>query len=335
MDSLSQLVLGSAVGMAVMGRHTAVWKAALWGGIAGTLPDLDVFYDYGDAVRNMTFHRSATHSLFLLTLFAPFLAALVAWVQKEQALFKRWLVAMWLVLITHTLLDAFTIYGTQLLYPVSDHPFGVGSMFIVDPIYTLPLLIGVIVALSFKRFTGLKWNALALCFSCGYLAWSVFAQAHVERIVMAQLSPQDHASAKFFVTPTPLNTIAWRVVVVHEQSYSEGFYSFFDSDRAIQFDKFVHQPRLLDELQTNWAVQRMAWFAHGFYSLREVNQQAVLTDLRMGQEPNYVFSFALAKREGAAWKEMQPAEVGNRAASTKALPWLWVRIKGQDVPPPR
>ena len=158
MDSLSQLVLGAACGIAVMGRRTAVWKAALWGGIAGTLPDLDVLYDYGDAVSNMTFHRSASHSLIVLTLCAPLLAVLPAWLHKGRALFKHWLLAMWLALVTHPLLDNFTIYGTQLLWPLTEHPFGIGSMFIVDPIYTLPLLMGVIVAVTFKQFAGLRWN---------------------------------------------------------------------------------------------------------------------------------------------------------------------------------
>ena len=71
MDSVTQLALGAAVGVAVMGRRTAVWKAALWGGIAGTLPDLDVFIDHGDALRNMTMHRGASHALFWLALASP------------------------------------------------------------------------------------------------------------------------------------------------------------------------------------------------------------------------------------------------------------------------
>ncbi len=64
MDSLSQIALGAAVGMAAMGRRTALWKAALWGGVCGTLPDLDAFIDHGDPVRNMTFHRAESHALF-------------------------------------------------------------------------------------------------------------------------------------------------------------------------------------------------------------------------------------------------------------------------------
>ena len=58
MDSLSQIALGSAVAIGVMGRRTAVWKAATWGAIAGTLPDLDVVIDHGDALLNMVLHHA-------------------------------------------------------------------------------------------------------------------------------------------------------------------------------------------------------------------------------------------------------------------------------------
>lgn len=317
--------------MAVMGRRTAVWKAALWGGMAGTLPDLDAFINYGDAVRNMTYHRAESHGLFYLTLVAPLLAWLASKLHSEAKLFKRWCVALWLALFTHPLLDTFTIYGTQLLQPFSEYPFAIGSMFIIDPLYTLPLLFGLVAALFMKQFAGLRWNAAALGLSCAYLAWSVAAQAHVERIVRAQVGE----NAVFFATPTPLNTVAWRIVVMNEESYSEGFYSFFDKDQKIRFDDFPHDPELINQLTGNWAAQRMAWFTHGFYGLRDVKGQAVLTDLRMGQEPDYVFRFALAQRDGSAWKTITPQAVGSRGDTAKLLPWLWARIKGQDVAPPR
>ena len=331
MDSLTQLVLGAACGVAVMGRRTAVWKAALWGGICGTLPDLDAFIDFGDPVRDMTYHRAESHGLFYLTLLAPLMAWLASKVHGEAALFKRWCAALWLALFTHPLLDTLTIYGTQLLQPFSDYPFGIGSMFIIDPLYTLPLLFGLVAALSMKQFAGLRWNAVALGLSCVYLAWSVAAQAHVARIVRSQVG----ADALFFVTPTPLNTIAWRIVVMRDNVYSEGFYSFFDEDRNIRFDEFPNQSALMKELKGNWAAQRMAWFTHGFYALREVNDQVILADLRMGQEPDYVFQFAIAQRDGSSWKAITPQQAGSRSDAAKLLPWLWARIKGQDISPPR
>jgi inner membrane protein len=75
MDSLSQFALGAAVAVALVGRRTAVWKAALWGGVVGTLPDLDALVDHGDAVRNMVLHRAETHAIFWQTLASVPLAA--------------------------------------------------------------------------------------------------------------------------------------------------------------------------------------------------------------------------------------------------------------------
>lgn len=148
MDSVSQIALGAAVGVATMGRRTAPWKAALWGGLCGTLPDLDALIDHGDAVSNMTLHRAETHALFWLTLASPVLAGLAAVLARERDRFGRWWLATWLVLVTHPLLDAMTVYGTQLALPFSDWPWGVGSVFIIDPLYTLPLLIGLAVSLA-------------------------------------------------------------------------------------------------------------------------------------------------------------------------------------------
>lgn len=65
MDSLSQVVLGASVGGAVMGR-TLGRSALLSGALLGTLPDLDVLIDYGDAVANFTEHRGFSHSLLVL-----------------------------------------------------------------------------------------------------------------------------------------------------------------------------------------------------------------------------------------------------------------------------
>ena len=191
MDSLTQIALGSAVGVAVMGRRTAVWKAALWGAVAGTLPDLDAFIDHGDAILNMTRHRAESHALLFLTLFSPLLAWAVARLHGEMALFKRWTLALWLVLITHPLLDAMTVYGTQLLLPFTNHPYGVGSVFIIDPAYTLPLIVGVVAALRLNHAArGLRWNALGLVLSTAYLAWSVFAQGHIDQVARASLRAQ-------------------------------------------------------------------------------------------------------------------------------------------------
>lgn len=340
MDSLSQLALGGAISVAVMGRRTAVWKAALWGGVAGTLPDLDTFINFGDAVSNMVYHRGQSHSLFNLTLLAPLMAWAVSRVHGQRELFTRWWLAMWLALVTHPLLDYFTVYGTQLLQPFSDYPFGLGSMFIIDPLYTLPLVIGIVVALVRKQFAGLRWNAWALAVSCLYLGWSVVAQQIVKGVVEDDLAARGITNAKFLVTPAPLNTVLWRVVVMRPDGYEEGFYSLLDKQRQIQFDAFPSNDKLTAELAANVHVQRMAAFTHGFFKMQAQSGKAVLTDLRMDQEPNFAFSFALAERppgtsETTSWQTITPVAVGGRNDAEKLLSWLWPRMLGQPLPPPR
>jgi inner membrane protein len=334
-DSLSQIVLGSAIGVAVMGRRTAVWKAALWGGVCGTLPDLDALIDFGDAVRNMTYHRAESHGLFYLTLLSPVMAWIASRVHREPALFKRWWLALWLALFTHPILDTFTIYGTQVLQPFSEEPYGIGSIFIIDPLYTAPLLVGVVAALSLRKHAGLGANAAGLGVSTLYLAWSVAVQAHVLNVAKESLAASGQPSAKMFATPSPFNTILWRVVVMRENGFDEGFYSLFDRERKIRFDRFANDEALYRNLRNEWSVARMAWFTRGFFKMEERDGKAILSDLRMGQEPNYVFTFALAARQSPNFAAITPVAVGTRGDIAKGLAWIWARLKGNDVPPPR
>jgi inner membrane protein len=332
MDSLSQIALGAAVGVAVMGRRTALWKAAAWGAVAGTLPDLDVLIDHGNPVHNMVLHRAETHAPFWLTLFSLPFAAAIARLHGEWAQWKRWWLAMWLVLVTHPLLDAMTIYGTQLLLPWSDRPLGLGSIFIIDGLYTIPLLVGTGIALARQR---LAPNLIGLALSTGYLGWSAVAQAHVQQVATATLAAQGIAAERVLVTPTPFNTIAWRVVAMQRDHYLEGFYSLLDKQPTIAFDRFDRGAGLEAELTAVDALQRIKAFSNGFYALREDGRTVLISDLRMGQEPVYIFTFAIAERASPPRALAVPVQVGARPDIGRAGPWLWRRIQGEAVAPPR
>jgi inner membrane protein len=332
MDSLSQMALGAAVGVAVMGRRTALWKSAAWGALAGTLPDLDVFIDHGDAIANMVLHRAETHSLFWLTLFSLPLAAAVARWHGEWPLWKRWWLVFWLALITHPLLDTMTVYGTQLALPFTNRPFGVGSVFIIDPLYTLPLLAGTGITLATTR---LRANTLGLVLSTAYLAWGYGAQQHVHSVARDALTRQGLVAERVLVTPTAFNSIAWRVVVMQREHYFEGFYSLLDQERAIRFDRFDRGAPLEADVAAIAGYQRIRDFSHGFYALRQEGPSVVISDLRMGQEPAYTFSFAIAERASPAKALPVPEQVGTRPDLGKFLPWLWRRIGGDPSAPPR
>ncbi|MGY8904946.1 MAG: metal-dependent hydrolase [Burkholderiales bacterium] len=335
MDSLSQLVLGAAVGVAVMGRRTALWKAALWGGICGTLPDLDAFVDQGDAIRNMTLHRAHSHALFYLTLLSLPLAAAIARLHRQWQELRYWWLAVWLALITHPLLDWMTVYGTQLGRPFTTEPFGLGSIFIIDPLYTLPLLVGVVAALRLPVARALRWNTAGLVLSTSYLLWSALVQQHVTGIARQALAAQGLSSTQLLVTPTPLNTVAWRILAISPDGYHEGFYALTDASQAVTFTRFARGQELAPVLAGNAGAQSLAAFSHGFYKLSEKAGQVYITDLRMGQEPHYLFQFRVAQRNGVAYEPLPPQQQGMRTPLGPGFRWLGRRILGEPVEPPR
>jgi inner membrane protein len=336
MDSLSQLALGAAVSVAVMGRRTAVWKAALWGAVAGTLPDLDVLIDQGDVIRNMVLHRAESHSLFWLTLFSLPFAALVARLHGEWCLLRRWWLAIWLVLMTHPLLDAMTVYGTQLALPFSNYPFGVGSIFIIDLLYTLPLLVGLVWVLATRGGRrGLMVNSVGLLLSTAYLAWSFAAQQQVTQIARASLVQQGITVEHLLVTPTPFNTVLWRVEAIAGDDYHEGFYSLLGKQATIVFDRFPRGNSLGAELQDIEGVQRLVAFTKGFYKLEQRGSRLLISDLRMGQEPNYSFTFAVAERRSPLLVLAEPEQIPVTFDIPRSLDWLWRRALGEPLAPPR
>lgn len=327
------MALGAAVSVAVVGRRMPVWKAAAIGAAFGTLPDLDVVIDYGDPIRNMTFHRAESHALFWLTLVTPLAAWLSARLTGMADSFRLWCLNIWLILITHTLLDAMTVYGTQLLLPFSDMPLGMASIFIIDPLYTLPLLIGLFWAIRWRGERGLNANRNGLIVSTLYLCWTVLAQQYVSGIAERSLADKGIEAQHRLVTPTPFNTLIWRVLVITPTGYAEGFYSLLDGDRPIQFDHFPRGIHHFEELQDNWETARMAWFSHGFFAMSEQDGEVRITDLRMGQQPDYVFSFAVARRDSSGLQPMVPVSRPARVGVGRGFRWLGRRLLDADTAP--
>lgn len=297
MDSVTQITLGAAVGEAVLGRKVG-YRAALWGGICGTLPDLDSFIPYQDAVATVTFHRSYSHSLIVLALLTPLLAWLIQKIHSQTAVYRqRWFLLVYLVFATHVLLDAATVYGTQLFWPLSNYPFSGSALFIIDPSYTLPLVIGVLAALilSRQRNTGHYINFAGIVLSTLYVGWAFAAKTHVEMRLAASLDKQGIAQTVTHTAPTAFNTILWRCLVMDEHGYYEGFYSILDDNDDIEFRHYPSETSLLNGIDAHWPVQRLKWFTHGLYSVARSGDGVIMTDLRMGLEPNYGFRYQVAE----------------------------------------
>ena len=207
MDSITQAVLGASVTEAVM-QNKVGRKASLWGVIIGTLPDLDVYLPLGNAVKQFTFHRAESHAFFYMLLATPLLAWLIMKIHPKTKDRKiRWVAAVFLALITHSLLDGFTVYGTQMFLPFSNYPVGWSSVFIIDPLYTFPILFGVLAFFIFRKKPklGIRLNRIGLAVSSLYLIWSLGANAYVSSVVARSMDNQNITVSQTLIGPTPMN----------------------------------------------------------------------------------------------------------------------------------
>lgn len=323
MDSVTQLLLGASVTAAIAPpqyRRAAV----LIGAALGTLPDLDVLIDHGGDVWNFTDHRSWSHSLLVLPIVALVLWGLLlaAWRGAREHRW-RWLAAFQLALLSHPVLDAFTVYGTQLFWPLSTPPVSIGSIFIIDPAYSLPLLVGVVAALGWgPRPKAGFWLGLGLLLSQAYLAWTWIVQQQIRDAVVADMAEEGIPDTKVLVTPTPFNSLMWRIVAAYPSGdYGEGFWSLLDPKPSLRMLIFQGNPHLLAPLADAAEVERLRWFTQGFLAAEEVDGRIVAKDLRMGVEGAYVFRFAVGERRDG---EIVPME------TPQQMPWPrrdWAKIR--------
>jgi inner membrane protein len=342
MDSLTQIVLGGTVAaVAVPGAHRR--RAAVAGALLATLPDLDSLpmkWLGADVVTLVTWHRGPSHSLPVLLLIGWLVwCVLRACWAPVRAAPARWLAAIWLTLLTHPLLDAFTVYGTQLWWPWPTPPVMWSSIFIIDPGYTLALLVAFIAILVVgARPVGLRFLVAGLTLSSAYLGWSLLAKHRVERAAHEALAAMGQADAPRFSVPMPFNTVLWRVVVMTPQGMLEGYRSLWADSGMMRFAPHAGDTAALQSLASTPPVARLLWFSRGFMKAQAEHNQLVLSDLRMGMEPAYTFQYAIAERASAdaPWQAITPVAVTRPVDPAPALRASWQRLLHEpppDAPP--
>ncbi len=343
MDSLSQIVLGASVQGAALGKYQGR-KAYLYGAILGTLPDLDVLISYPDPISDMTYHRSFSHSLFVLTAVGLAGAWLISryhhW--RDMPLpysTRRLALAMTLVLTTHPILDSFTVYGTQLFWPLQEPlqmtPISIASVFIIDPLYTLPLLIAVIVGLIkgcklavFKTGLLMSCQRLAvwmLLISSSYLLLGLGLKYHAQSKAKQTLKAANIHTTRIKTMPVLPMILMWRTVAEdNEHRLIEIRGSALDS-RLPEY-RYLTQYDNAQTLRANLPAQsrpyaqRLDWFSGHWTGYRvqmlpaastsDAAEQLVVDDLRMMAGDTAFFSFVLAEKanDNAQWKAITPID---------------------------
>jgi inner membrane protein len=179
---------------------------------------------------------------------------------------------------------------------------------------------------------------IALALSSLYLGWSVLAQQRVERIarqvLFAEADPNQHH--QLLALPSAFNTLLWRVLVREQGGYREAYFSLLRDGEPGPWRHFSSADQLGPALQGHWAYERLVWFTRGYYAIRNEAGDVIVTDLRMGSEPAYVFSFVVAHIDASG----QVTPIASEQQSPMrplgdALAWILTRVvtPGHAMPP--
>jgi inner membrane protein len=327
MDSLTQIVLGAAVGEAVLGKKVGN-KAMLWGAIAGTIPDLDVLFKlFLDAVTSNELHRGFSHSLLFSLLFSPLLGGFTYRLyQKKIATWKAWSQLFFWALFTHPLLDAHTTWGTQLFWPL-DLRLSFKNIFVVDPLYTLPFLFFLLWAMCTTRGTvkRARRNRLGLVVSSLYMVLTLVFKVWTFQIFQKSLEEQSIAYLEIQTKPTPLNSVLWSATVATEEAYLIGYASLLDRSSNIKFVRFEKNHELLGGLKSHSLVKRLIRLSQGWYTIEERDGKLYFNDLRFGlmgiteETSRFVFAYELFFDNGELKAKETPKAYGEIKPMLRAL----------------
>lgn len=305
MDSLTQIVLGAAVGEFFLGKKIGN-RAALYGGIIGTIPDLDVVVGkFLDPITAVEIHRGFSHSLIFFILFAPILGFVITKIERKiHVSFKDATLMAFIALFTHALLDAFTTWGTQIFWPFGER-IAWKTIFVIDPLYTLPFLTLLILALRLPKtlVKRRKYNNLGLIISSSYLLLSVIAKNAAESKFEAALNSQNIKYSRIIVKPAPLNIILWNANVETADGYLLADFSFFDTEQ-ISFDYIPSGIEHISDIQNAEMIDRLRKIAEGWYVITVEGDKRFFNDLRFGMlnedvsKPEFIFKYEIITDNG-------------------------------------
>ena len=118
------------------------------------------------------------------------------------------------------MLDMFTNYGTQFFWPL-DTRITFNTVFVIDPLYTLPFLACLLCTLFLKRENPKRYkiNLIGIVYSCIYLLWGVIIKltvlAHTDKV----FSKENISVSRNMVTPMPLTSFYWYTLGEDESTF--------------------------------------------------------------------------------------------------------------------
>jgi inner membrane protein len=336
MDPLTQGALGASLPQSCVDRRHAV-SAALLGFVAGMAADLDVLIRSDtDPLLFLEFHRQFTHSLVFIPVGGLLCAAVLHTLfgRRRGLRFRQSWLFCTLGYATHALLDACTTYGTMLLWPFSEQRFAWNTISIIDPLFTLPLLAGVV--LTARKKTRL-YVRLALGWACFYMALGLWQRNTAEEMGYALAAERGHTPLRLEAKPSFANILVWKVVYETDDRYFVDAVRaglsprVFPGDSALKLDLARDMPWLDLASQQARDIERFRWFSNGYIARDPIYSNRVI-DIRYSMIPNEVDPlWSIELRPGAALEEHVAYRV-HRDAGPDRLGTMWRMVTGAQAP---
>lgn len=342
MDSITQATLGAAVGH-VCWQNKFGRKALIAGAMLGTLPDLDVvLYPFLNEVQRLYWHRGESHSIWFLLLGSIGIGWLLSRHYKEKQFeILQATTGVFFILSTHVLIDLFTVYGTQLLAPISRQGFSLNNMFIVDPLFTLPLLIGSITAYLIKtEVVAKRINQIGLFIAALYVVWSFSAQSIADQRFRMALDELDNYKISRQITSAgAFTTFLWRHIAETSDGFLLGYWSWMDdNNQRIRFQFIPKNTAIVEQIKDVPTFRAVDWFSKGWWFVAKSDGiTAKVVDLRFTEIPTtedqpytewqwpFAWSFNLIAQDETQLKVILP----NVQEPSKSLKLLGYRIQGK------
>ena len=339
MDTLTHTVLGACLGDTIAGKQMGK-KAMFFGALANNLPDIDVITTFWtNPAEELLVHRGITHSILFVVITSPLFArGFQKIIKNTHVSFKRWLMLIGSGLFLHIFIDAFTAYGTGWFEPFNHYRVSFNTLFILDPLFSLPMIIAAFLLLILKVDSLQKrmWvNRLGLGFSVFYLVITLAIKVRVNSVVTNDLSSQNISYTNYMATPTALNNILWYAIAKKDKHFYVGYYSIFDKDRKINWELFYQHDSLLEPYKVSREVEHLQRFSKNYYCIHKEKNQIVFSDMRFGQiggwyikQAPFVFNFNIEQSRDNKTNLQQGRF---KSFNSKDISILFDRIKGLEA----
>lgn len=319
MDPVTQGALGAAWAQSAA-RGSKIAAATVAGCVSGLAPDLDVLIrSASDPLIAIEYHRHFTHALAFIPIGALF-CALLLYPLCGRMLGARVLYGFSLLgYASHGLLDACTGYGTLLLWPFSNERIAWDLVSVVDPLFTLPLIVFVMLGVSKRK---IRFAAIGLGWALGYLGLGYVQNQRATAIVGELAAARGHAPVAVDAKPTLGNIVLFKTLYAHEGRYyvdavRVGFGSrVYEGDVRLMVDVERDFPWLSPDSQQWRDIERFRWFADGYLALDPGSPNRIV-DLRYSLVPNRPDGFWGVELDPAASPDAHAAYVTMRARSTE------------------